>query len=189
MKIILASTSPYRREQLQKLGLSFEAHAPKYDEDQLKGSGLDPLTLSQKLSIGKAQSLASLFPEDIIIGSDQVAHLGDLTLSKPGSIERACEQLSMMSGKTHTLSTSVALIKAGGAPEVFSNQTHLRMRDLSDSEIRSYVERDQPLDCAGSYKIESFGISLFETIDTSDFTAIIGLPLLELGIRLRALLQ
>ncbi len=189
MKIVLASTSPYRREQLQKLGFEFSAHPPRYDEAPLKEQGLPPLALSAALALGKAQSLAHQFPNDLIIGSDQVAHLEQQTLSKPGTRERACEQLKMMAGKTHTLSTSVAILGPQGAPIVFSNQTHLTMRSLTDSEIESYVQLDNPLDCAGSYKIESYGISLFEAIDTSDFTAIIGLPLLELGKHLRALLH
>ncbi len=189
MKIILASTSPYRREQLKKLGFDFEAHAPDYDETPLKEQGLGALELSRQLAMGKAQSLVSKFGGDLIIGSDQVAHLGNLTLSKPGSKERACEQLKMMAGATHTLSTSVAIIAPGSTSIVFSNQTHLRMRSLSESEIETYVGLDNPVDCAGSYKIESYGISLFESIDTSDFTAIIGLPLLELGTHLRALLH
>lgn len=189
MKIILASTSPYRREQLQKLGFDFQAHAPAFDEAPLKEQGLAPLELSRQLALGKALSLASEFPHDIIIGSDQVAHLEGKTLSKPKTRERACEQLELMAGKTHTLSTSVAIVRGELEPIIFSNQTHLRMRALTSAEIAKYVEVDCPLDCAGSYKIESYGISLFEAIDTSDFTAIIGLPLLELGKHLRALLH
>ena len=187
MKLILASTSKYRREQLQKLSYEFEAVAPEYDEEVLKQSGLSLINLSSELALGKAVSLKKRYPESYIIGSDQIAHLGELRLSKPGNFVRASEQLALMAGKTHTLTTSVAIVGPDNFQTLFTNQTHLKMRTLTNAEIESYLKLDTPFDCAGSYKIESFGISLFEAIETTDFTAIIGLPLLELAKELRTI--
>lgn len=185
MNLILASTSKYRQAQLEKLAFPFSAHAPDFDEGPLKKEGHTPYELSRLLAKGKAESLRPRFPGDIIIGSDQVAHLNDQLLSKPGGFERAHSQLMLMKGQKHTLTTSVALIGPAGLEVIFTNQTHLTMRDLSAREIELYLKRDTPYDCAGSYKIESYGIGLFDKIETEDFSAIIGLPLLELGRELR----
>lgn len=185
MNLILASTSKYRASQLEKLGVRFLVQAPQFDEEPLKKEGHTPFELSQLLALGKARSVAEHNPHDVVIGSDQVAHLDELLLSKPGSLEKAVQQLELMAGKVHTLTTSVAVIGPQTHPLIFTNQTHLHMRKLSTREIKAYLKKDEPFDCAGSYKIESFGISLFEKIETTDFSSIIGLPLLELNKVLR----
>lgn len=185
MNLILASTSKYRASQLEKLGIRFLAQAPQFDEEPLKKEGHLPFELSRLLALGKARSVAGHNPHDVVIGSDQVAHLDNTLLSKPGGHEKAAEQLRLMAGKAHTLTTSVAVMGPLKDPIVFTNQTYLHMRSLSTREIEAYLKKDQPFDCAGSYKIESFGISLFSKIETMDFSAIIGLPLLELNEVLR----
>lgn len=184
MSLILASTSPYRKELLSRLQLDFTCLPSHVDEDSFKEKISDPLSLSQELAFQKAKAVFDHNPDSIVIGSDQVSVLGDTVLGKPHTVERACEQLSKMSGQTHQLHTSVCIL--GMKEEVrWTNTTHLTMRSLTPQEIEDYVTRDQPLDCAGSYKVESLGISLFNRIDTEDFTAIVGLPLMKLSQYLR----
>jgi septum formation protein len=178
--LILASTSKYRGELLSQLGWAFEAVAPGVDEDKLKDRGLSPAELATTLSKFKAEAVFAKRPGCCVIGSDQVCSLDGKILGKPGTIERAAEQLSFMQGKTHELLTAVTVLHPEGA-ETFLNRTVLHMRVLNLKEIHSYVARDLPLDCAGSYKLESAGIKLFKNIEMSDHTAIIGLPLIELS--------
>jgi septum formation protein len=178
--LILASTSKYRSELLSQLGWPFEAIAPGIDEEQLKTEGLLPDELAIELSRLKAKAIYVHYEGSCVIGSDQVCTIGNKIFDKPGSVEKAIEQLLEMQGKTHQLLTAVTII----TPEnetTFLNTTTLHMRDLSYEEIKAYVESDRPLDCAGSYKLESGGIKLFERIEMSDHTAIIGLPLIELS--------
>lgn len=178
--LILASTSKYRGELLSQLGWTFEAVAPGVDEDKLKDSGLSPANLATTLSKFKAEAVFAKRPDCCVIGSDQVCSLEGKILGKPGTIERAAEQLSFMQGKSHELLTAVTILHPGGT-ETFLNRTILHMRALNLKEIHSYVARDLPLDCAGSYKLESAGIKLFKNIEMNDHTAIIGLPLIELS--------
>lgn len=177
-EIILASTSKYRKALLERLMVPFECKAPNVDEDQYKKTIKDPYELANVLAIKKAQAVAMLNPNKIVIGSDQLAHLDGLFLSKPKTFEKACEQLKTLSGKTHELVTAVTLIK-GDQEYSFTNITKLTMRSLSEKQIETYVNKDMPLDCAGAYKLELHGIALFKKIDSSDHTAIIGLPLIE----------
>ncbi len=179
MKIILASTSAYRRALLERLKIPFSCVAPAIDESLYKDKGLTPRELALELSRVKARAVAHLHPDALVIGSDQVAALDQVIFDKPGSEEKAFEQLSLMNGRRHSLFTAVTLI-ANGQEESFIDITSLTMRQLSDQQLRHYIKTDQPLDCAGSYKIESLGIALFEKIETFDSTAIIGLPLLQL---------
>lgn len=178
--LILASTSKYRGELLAKLGWDFTAMAPGVDEDILKRKNLAPDELAKALSVLKAQAVFDQRPDACVIGSDQVCALEGRLLGKPLTIEKAVDQLLFMQGKTHELLTAVTVF-APGKSETFLNRTSLRMRPLSKTTIEEYVKADSPLDCAGSYKLESLGIKLFEAVETSDHTAIIGLPLIALS--------
>lgn len=177
LPLLLASTSPYRRELLGKLGLSFEAKAPICDEDEFKKLIKDPVNLATTLAFEKAKSLAN--SQNIVIGGDQLAALENKIFGKPKTAEKACEQLSQMSGKTHELVTAVCVFAAGEAHPIL-NITRLKMRKLTRIEIENYVGLDQPMDSAGSYKIEKSGLTLFEKIECEDFSAIQGLPLMAL---------
>ena len=159
--LILASKSPYRKQLLEKLGVSFKCVDSGFDETPLKKLNIEFIELSQKLAKAKALSVLTNFPDSIIIGSDQVCCLDKMRLSKAGTKEKAIEQLSLLSGRTHYLHTSYCL--------------------LSETQIKKYVDQDNPIDCAGSYKLEEHGISLMESVKTSDHTAIIGLPLIGLS--------
>ncbi|MDA3962446.1 MAG: Maf family protein [Planctomycetota bacterium] len=184
--IILASTSPYRKMLLERLGLEFEAMAPDCDEDALKGLVDDPLELAERLAAAKASSIAVAHPEAIVIGSDQVADHAGTILGKPGSSERACAQLGAMSGDSHRLITAMC-IQHQGRSIAHTDITTLHMRQLSAAAIARYVAADQPLDCAGAYKLEQRGISLFDRIESNDHSAITGLPLIALCTTLRDL--
>lgn len=179
-KIVLASQSPYRKQLLQRLGVDFTTTHPLVDEDEVKENISNPVELVQELSKLKARSVSKLFHDHLIIGSDQLVSFESKILGKPLTKENAFEQLRAMSGKTHSLLTSVTLINEKDE-YTFLNETKLTMKHLSDSFIQEYIEKDRPLDCAGSYKIERAGISLFDSIDCADFTAITGLPLIELS--------
>jgi septum formation protein len=179
-RLILASTSRYRQELLARLGLAFEAIAPPYDEERGKAelAHLDPEALSLALGRGKARSIAALHDDAIVIGSDQIAVLDGARLDKPGTHERARAQLSRLAGRTHRLVTSVVVIDARSGLERDHVDVHeLTMRPLSGTQIAAYVARDAPLDCAGSYRVESLGVALFDRVRGDDATAIVGLPL------------
>jgi septum formation protein len=177
--LILASTSKYRGALLSQLGWEFEAVSPGVDEEKVKSTGLNPGELALLLSKFKAEAVFVKRPESCVIGSDQVCTMDGMIFSKPGTVEKAAEQISLMQGKSHELLTAVTVISPKGV-ESFLNRTVLQMRPLTLSQIHSYVNDDLPLDCAGSYKLESKGIKLFSHIEMSDQTAIIGLPLIEL---------
>ncbi len=180
-ELILASTSPYRRALLKRLGVPFRYVDPNVDEGAFKLTNADPVELSARLAAAKAQAVAARFPDAVVIGSDQVAAIDGEVLGKPGTAENAVRQLSRLSGRSHELVTSVCVVRqADGERPTHTDRTRLTMRALSVEEIARYVAIDAPTDCAGSYKIESAGISLFEAIETQDFTAITGLPLIAL---------
>jgi septum formation protein len=192
-RLILASTSRYRREQLARLGVPFDAIAPTCDEDALKrafladGASNDrPLALARHLASAKAASVAAAHPDAVVIGGDQLGDLDGEILGKPGSRERAIEQLLRMSGRTHRLVTAICVHHPGGIIERI-DLTRLTMRQLDRPAVERYVDADQPVDCAGSYKLELRGIALFERIDSADFTAITGLPLITLAADLAGL--
>jgi septum formation protein len=177
-KLILASTSKYRQAQLTQLGLPFEAKKPLIDEENEKDPSLTPQKLAEKLAFLKAQSLKAT--GSVVIGGDQlVAHRG-LILGKPHTRERAIEQLLNMQGATHELITAICVFD-GEHPTPYVDITRLTMKPLSRLQIERYVDLDQPLDCAGAYKIERHGMMLFEKIESADFSAIQGLPLLALS--------
>lgn len=183
--LCLASTSPYRRELLQRLGLSFDVARPDCDETPLDGES--PRDLVLRLARGKAASVARTHPQSLIIGSDQVAVLDQHVLGKPGETSRAVEQLRMASGQTVSFVTGLCLLDAAsGADQADVVRFDVRFRELSDAEIRRYVQREQPLDCAGSFKSEGLGVSLFESMHGEDPNALIGLPLIRLCAMLRS---
>lgn len=180
--LILASTSRYRRAQLEGLGLDFEARGSGVDEDAVKAEGWPPEILALKLAEAKARAVAeSAPPNAVVIGGDQLAHLDGAILGKPGTIEAAVAQLCRMAGRTHALLTAVAVVSEGGARvESHLDRAELTLRPLSEAAIRRYVAQDRPLDCAGSYKLEVGGAALFARVRTDDPTAITGLPLIAL---------
>lgn len=182
--LILASTSPYRREQLQRFCLPFEAVAPNCDEDQYKNAGLSVEKLAETLAEEKAKSLLGDYPNSIIIGADQVASIEGTILSKPLKRDKAIDQLGQLQGKTHQLITSVCIL-SGDQTYRHTETAQLTMTKLNAKQIENYVEKDLPLYSCGSYKIESFGISLFDSIKVNDFTSIVGLPMLFIGKTLR----
>lgn len=183
MQLILASTSPYRKELLERLQVPFECQAPNVDEDELKAKGLAPQELAVQLAFLKAKAVAENFPNAIVIGGDQVANLDGEILGKPGSKEKAVDQLLKMQGKTHQLITAISIVH-GKRVETFSNITTLKMKAFTKEQLSYYVSQDNPINCAGSYMLEKLGIALFDTIESSDHSAIQGIPLIELSKRL-----
>ena len=177
-KLVLASTSRYRRDLLARLGHPFEAVAPTCDEDAVKAEGHSADVLVRRLARLKAESVRARYPDPLIIGSDQVAEVDGRILGKPGTPAAAEAQLRRLRGREHRLLTALCVLDArtGRLAEALDIHT-LRLRPLSDAQIARYVAAESPLDCAGSYKIEGLGIALFESIQGTDHTAIIGLPL------------
>ncbi|OUR94154.1 septum formation protein Maf [Halobacteriovorax marinus] len=178
MNLILASTSPYRKEQLERLNISFGCHSPNVDEEQFKGQIMDPSKLASTLARLKAESILERFPNDFIIGGDQVLNIKGKILGKPLTQQKAIEQLSLLSGQTHELITSTCYLSKDQLIER-TVIAKMKMRPLSLAQITSYIELEQPLKCCGSYMLENKGIALFEEIDCPDYTAIIGLPLMS----------
>lgn len=186
-RILLASTSRYRRALLERLGLAFGIDAPEIDETP--GKGEPPGTLALRLAEAKARAAAARWPGALVIGSDQVAELDGRILGKPGSNERAREQLLAASGHEVLFHTAVALVDARREPlraELAVDLTRVRFRKLGETEVDRYLAREDVLDCAGSFKAEGLGITLFESIRNKDPSALIGLPLIALARLLRA---
>ncbi|MDZ4811751.1 MAG: Maf family nucleotide pyrophosphatase [Pseudomonadota bacterium] len=180
MRLILASTSRYRRELLSRLGLPFECMAPDVDESQLHGE--TPAQLCARLSVEKAQSIAIRHPGALVIGSDQVAELNGIAIGKPGSRERSIQQLRDASNQSMYFHTGISLQHAvTGRSALHIDRTEARFRVLSDAMIQRYLDREAALDCAGGFKCEGLGISLFDAIRSEDPTALIGLPLIALS--------
>ena len=183
--LVLGSTSVYRRELLQRLRLPFTVAAPAVDETPLPSE--PPAQLAQRLALAKAHAVATLHPEAVVIGSDQVADLAGQPLGKPGDHARATAQLQRMRGHTVVFHTAVAVVcHASGFAQTDLAPVRVRFRELSDAEIERYLRAEQPYDCAGSAKSEGLGISLLEAIDSDDPTALIGLPLIRTCRLLRA---
>ena len=184
-RLILASSSVYRRQLLERLGLPFETANPQVDETRLPNES--PERLAQRLALAKARDVSRRWPDALIIGSDQVAALGAEIFGKPGTIENAVAQLQRMSGQEVLFHTAVALIDGRSGHEQCENiLTRVRFRPLSEPEIRRYLEREPALDCAGSAKCEGLGIALLDALTGDDPTALIGLPLIALTRMLRA---
>jgi septum formation protein len=190
-RLILASTSPYRRALLERLGVPFSVVAPRCDEEVWRAEVADPFELAVTLARVKAESVASAHPGAVVIGCDQVCALDGEVLGKPGDRVRALAQLRRLAGRTHSLITAVNVqahdVQADDEPRPFHDVSTLRMRALGEADLARYLDRDQPWDCAGSYKLEGAGIALFASIRSDDHTAIVGLPLLQLTGVLRAL--
>lgn len=183
--LILASTSRYRRELLQRLRLPFEVVAPQTDETALPGE--TPAALALRLALAKAQAVARLHPHAVVIGSDQVADLDGQALGKPGSHDRAVAQLRLLSGRQAVFQTAVAVVRADiGYAQVELASVAVGFRTLPDTEIEQYLRLDQPYDCAGSAKCETLGIALLTHIHSDDPTALVGLPLIRTCQMLRA---
>ena len=182
--LILGSTSRYRADLLRRFGIEFTQHAPAVDEAEL---GDEPApTRALRLAIAKADAAAQGQDNAVVIGSDQVAELDGVILHKPGSAALACAQLRASSGHVVTFHTAVCVCDTRSElHHTHVDRTSVRFRDLQDVEIHRYIEREQPLDCAGSFKCEGLGIVLFKRIDTQDPTALIGLPLIALAQMLR----
>lgn len=181
--LILASTSRYRAELLARLHIPFDTAAPETDETPRQGEAADEL--ARRLARGKAQAVAARQPGCWVLGSDQVASLDGALLGKPGSADRAAEQLQRCSGKTLRFATAAALINAERCLEAL-DLTVVHFRTLEAGEIERYVAAEQPYDCAGSFRCEGLGIALFQRIETQDPTALIGLPLIAVSRLLRA---
>jgi septum formation protein len=181
-KLILASTSVYRRELLERLRIPFKIISPKVDEAPLPGEGT--LNLALRLAKAKAAIVAKDHPDAWVIGSDQVADLCGVALGKPGNFERAMAQLQLMRGATVTFHTALCLMH-GETETTLSIPTEVTFRKLSDEILEAYLHAEEPYDCAGSAKSEGLGISLLETIESDDPTALIGLPLIALSGLLR----
>lgn len=183
--LLLASTSPYRRTLLSRLALPFDMVAPDTAEDAVPEEPPEPR--ARRLGIAKAQTVAHRYPDAIVIGSDQVASVGTHILHKAGHAARAREQLTALSGRTAYFHTACAVIGVHARVNlVHVDTTTVLFRALAADEIERYIEREQPFDCAGSFKAESLGITLFERIDSSDPTALIGLPLIWVAQALRS---
>ncbi len=173
--LILASQSPYKRRLFGRLGIDFEAKSPAIDERRRDGESAPEM--ARRLAIEKAQALAADHPDAFIIGSDQVIALEEQLFQKPGTPQRAIDQLQKLQGKTHRLINSVALYPGEETITHSTTVYEMVMRPLSIDQIQSYVAEDNPIDCAGSYRIESAGIRLFEATRGDDPTAIEGIPL------------
>ena len=185
--LVLASTSRYRRELLTRLGTPFRTLAADVDESAHAGEAAPALAM--RLAQAKARAVAARCPNALIIGSDQVAESDGRLLGKPGAAEAACAQLAACSGRSVAFHTALCLVDTRGAtPRAWSelDTTRVVFRDLTADEIARYVAVDQPLDCAGSFKAERLGITLFERIESNDPSGLIGLPLIALARLLRA---
>jgi septum formation protein len=183
-EVILASNSKYRHELLSRLMKEFRALSPDVDEMAFHSSCRTSEQLASRLAYEKAMAISHRFPNAIVIGSDQLVDIDGQVLGKPGTPDAAISQLMTMSGRSHRLLTAVCVLGPERKTE-FRDETRLSMRALTRDDAERYVQRDQPLDCAGSYRIESLGISLFDRVETEDFTAIMGLPLIRLSQVLR----
>ena len=177
-KLILGSTSRYRRELLERLRVPFTVEAPHVDETPLPLEA--PQQVACRLAMSKARAVAAEFPDCVVIGSDQVADLEGEALGKPGNHARAFAQLQKMRGKVVVFQTAVAVVcQESGFSQMALAQVKVTFRDLSDTQIEAYLRAETPYDCAGSAKSEGLGIALLASIESDDPTALIGLPLIR----------
>ena len=184
-RLILGSTSPYRRDLLQRLRLPFTTDAPRVDEAVRPGES--PAALASRLALEKAHEVARRHPGAVVIGADQVAELHGQAIGKPGNHARAVAQLRAMRGRRVVFHTAVAVVRPDtGFAQVLLAPVAVVFRALSDAEIEHYLRIEQPYDCAGSAKCETLGIALLDAIDSDDPTALIGLPLIRTCALLRA---
>lgn len=182
--VVLASTSHYRAGLLRRLLESFEQASPGTDEEALPGEA--PALRAARLAEAKARAVAATRPGSVVIGSDQVADLDGTVLDKPGTVHQAHRQLAASSGRDVVFHTAVCVIDTQGDALTHVDETRVTFRALTPTDIERYVERERPLDCAGSFKCEGLGIALFERIVNEDPTALVGLPLIATSRLLRA---
>lgn len=179
MKLVLASTSPFRKALLEKLQLPFVCDKPEIDETPLPGEHIEAMV--RRLSLEKARACAANHPDALIIGSDQSAVLGGEKLGKPGDFDTAMAQLRAASGQAVTFYTGLCLLNSqSGKHQIDCVTCKVIFRQLDDATIRAYLEKEQPFNCAGSFKSEALGIALFERFEGDDPNALIGLPLIRL---------
>jgi septum formation protein len=184
-RIVLGSSSPYRRELLSRLKVEFDVDLPHVDETPRPGE--PPRDIALRLAVEKARAVAAKHPDAAVIGSDQVADLAGEALGKPGTHERAVEQLQRMRGHVVVFHTAVAVVcLATGFEQVELAPVRVTFRDLDDEEIESYLQAEKPYDCAGSARSEGLGIALLESIESDDPSALVGLPLIRTCRMLRA---
>jgi len=177
--LVLASTSPFRSELLRRLRLPFQTFAPEVDERRQPGEA--PLALVRRLSAAKARAAGGAFPDALIIGSDQVAVCGEDILGKPGNHDNACRQLARLAGQRVSFLTGLCLFdSASNGLRVDMVPYHVSFRPLAEQQIERYLRAEQPYNCAGSFKSEGLGISLFESMEGEDPSALVGLPLIRL---------
>ncbi|WP_238549413.1 Maf family protein [Congregibacter litoralis] len=174
--LILASTSPYRKRLLERLGIPFQCVSPETDETPRKNE--PPEALAARLADAKALAVSESHPLAIVLGSDQVAARGEILLGKPGSIAAAQKQLALCSGESVSFYTAVSLARGGKVIARHCVPTLVTFRALTDRQIAEYVDRERPLDCAGSFRWEGLGICLFTALESTDPTALEGLPLI-----------
>ena len=183
--LVLASTSPFRKMLLERLGIPFRTAAADVEETRREGES--PTDLALRLSETKARAIAGDYPDALIIGADQVAVIHEVVLGKPGSRERAIAQLQQASGRTVLFYTGLCLLNAAsGRLQLACEPFRVHFRDLTEEQIAGYIDREQPFNCAGSFKSEGLGIALFERLEGEDPTALIGLPLIRLTGMLQA---
>jgi septum formation protein len=176
--LVLASTSRYRRELLERLRLPFDVIAPRVDETRRADESCAELAL--RLASAKARAVAALRPDAVVIGADQVADLDGVPVGKPGTHARAVEQLHAMSGRLVVFQTAVAVARPATAYErALLAPVRVRFRSLDDGEIERYLQLERPYDCAGSAKAETLGIALLDAVEADDPTALVGLPLIR----------
>jgi len=176
-RLILASSSKYRQALLARLGLSFESIAPEIDEKGLPNES--PKELVQRLALSKAEIISDQYGDAIVIGSDQVAVYDNQIIGKPGTYNKALQQLKKFSGNQVIFLTAVALVcHSSQFKEIAISKVIVNFKVLEDKQIKNYLLHDKPYDCAGSFKIESMGVSLFESVCSDDPTSLEGLPLI-----------
>lgn len=179
MQIILASSSPYRKQQLQTLGLDFICASPDIDESRQPDENASAMAL--RLAREKAYAVSSQFPDALIIGCDQTVAFGTKILGKPGSFENAVAQLQLLRGQTVIFHSGIALLdNRNDSLQQLDIATRVRYRNLDDAQIHNYLQRDEPFNCAGSFKSEALGIAILESVKSDDPTALVGLPLIAL---------
>lgn len=183
MRLILASSSRYRKIMLERLGIPFCSVSPDIDESPQQGE--TPSQMALRLSMAKAQAILAAHPGAVVIGSDQVATLDGSPIGKPGNFERAHEQLKMLSGRSVQFHSALC-VTDGRRYEIDDVVTRCRFRSLRDSEIIAYLDKEKPFDTAGSAKAEGLGIALMDSMESNDPTAIVGLPLIALSRMLRS---
>ena len=183
--LILASTSRYRRQLLERLAIQFSVVKPEVNETQLEGEL--PLANCRRLALEKASAVAAKHPYAIVIGSDQVLDLDGEAMSKPGDLSTALVQLKRCQGRTLVCYTAICVLAPGHPPQIDVVPTEIAYRNLPDATLLDYLEREEPFDAAGSVKVETNGITLLAAVKSADPTAIIGLPLIRLTDFLREL--